>query len=553
MTLQIINHEQGVRTLARKRSVLFKSTAVWLATVMLSIAVLAGCSGKESGEKGAKPSTSPAATNSGAANPYAKHLDITWMGFNQAGGKVNDKLDSPTKKLIEQRFNVTINQVILDVHKKEPVSLYFAEGKTADYIALNIDFGFLADQGLLKKISPDKMYQFMPAWMKLLETMLEPKVLQTSMKYKGENFYVPTFNFARLQPHIMAIRKDWLDNVGIAKLPETMEEYHEVLKRFTYNDPDKNGKNDTFGSHGIQLYLRGAYGFGKSNEAFYADKNGKVYPVAISDGFKEYLKTLQAWNKEGLIDPESITDQRPQQRLKWAAGKFGILADHPSWFAASTVGNLTKMLTDKNPNAKIEFLKPFAGPSGEKASGNLYYPGATFGFAFGKDTSDEKVERIMAIKEALITDKDFYMKVFYGDEGTMYTRDQDGIVKMKPEYLTAEMINETGTHNFFGSRPRNWEEGKEETIFKADLLPYEIAMASPVKYNDVNFSTSGTNTALVKYQVAIATVASEFETNAIGGKLDIDKDWEAYKKKFLDAGGQAIVDEYQKQYDAMKK
>ncbi|WP_135552716.1 DUF3502 domain-containing protein [Paenibacillus cymbidii] len=531
-------------------------SAVWpVAAVLAGAIALSGCSGskQEAGGTSATPSNAPAASGAGAANPFAKHLDITWLGYNQAGGKVNDKLDSPTKKMIEAKFNVTINQVILDIHKKELVSLYFAEGKTADYIALNVDFGFLADQGLLKKVPQEKMYKVMPEWMKMIETMLDPKVLQSSMKYKGENYYVPTFNHARLQPHIMAIRKDWLDNVGIAKLPETMEEYHEVLKRFTFNDPDKNGKDDTFGSHGIQLYLRGAYGFGKSNEAFYADQNGKVYPVAISDGFKQYLKTLQAWNKEGLIDPESITDQRAQQRQKWAAGKFGIIADHPSWFAASTVGNLTKMLADKNPNGRIEFLQPFAGPGGEKASGNLNYPAAAFGFAFGKDTSDEKMERIMAIKEALITDNDFYMKVFYGDEGTMYTRDQDGIVKVLPEYLTVDKINELGTNNYFGNRPKNWDYVTKETIFKADRLPYELALKIPVKYNDVNFPLSGTNAAFEKYGVAIATVALEFETNAIGGKLDIDKDWEAYKKKFLDAGGQAIMEEYQKQYDAIKK
>ncbi|MFD0717029.1 hypothetical protein [Paenibacillus sp. GCM10027626] len=71
----------------------------------------------------------------------------------------------------------------------------------------------------------------------------------------------------------MGIRKDWLDNVGIDKLPETLDEYHEVLRRFTFNDPDQNGKNDMYGGHGIQLYLRGAFGFG-SGTGIYADERG---------------------------------------------------------------------------------------------------------------------------------------------------------------------------------------------------------------------------------------------------------------------------------------
>lgn len=31
------------------------------------------------------------------------------------------------------------------------------------------------------------------------------------------------------------------------EMPATIEELHDVLYAFTYNDPDQNGKNDTYG------------------------------------------------------------------------------------------------------------------------------------------------------------------------------------------------------------------------------------------------------------------------------------------------------------------
>ncbi|HMN27759.1 MAG TPA: extracellular solute-binding protein, partial [Caldilineaceae bacterium] len=41
-------------------------------------------------------------------------------------------------------------------------------------------------------------------------------------------------------------RKDWLDKVGLA-VPETLDEFGEVLRAFHTDDPDGNGTQDTWG------------------------------------------------------------------------------------------------------------------------------------------------------------------------------------------------------------------------------------------------------------------------------------------------------------------
>ncbi|HHV96155.1 MAG TPA: extracellular solute-binding protein, partial [Clostridiaceae bacterium] len=45
------------------------------------------------------------------------------------------------------------------------------------------------------------------------------------------------------------LRKDWLDNLGL-EIPKTLDEFIEVAEKFTYNDPDKNGIQDTIGLSG---------------------------------------------------------------------------------------------------------------------------------------------------------------------------------------------------------------------------------------------------------------------------------------------------------------
>ena len=41
-------------------------------------------------------------------------------------------------------------------------------------------------------------------------------------------------------------RKDWLQNTGL-KEPETIDDFYNMLKAFTYDDPDNNNLNDTYG------------------------------------------------------------------------------------------------------------------------------------------------------------------------------------------------------------------------------------------------------------------------------------------------------------------
>ena len=45
---------------------------------------------------------------------------------------------------------------------------------------------------------------------------------------------------------LMYVRKDWLDRLGLEP-PETLEEYYEVIRAFTLDDPDGNGVQDTIG------------------------------------------------------------------------------------------------------------------------------------------------------------------------------------------------------------------------------------------------------------------------------------------------------------------
>ncbi|MBO9610773.1 MAG: hypothetical protein J7639_32780 [Paenibacillaceae bacterium] len=519
--------------------------------------VLGACSGGGKEAQTSAPSASPAPSAAGSEGAFAKHLDITWVGYNLPG--VLYPKDHATKKIIEDKFNVTINQIDLDVSNGQQRNLFFAEGKTADMLSINTGLHEQEiDQGVFKELNLDDMRRKMPNHFKQLEAFIPYDVIKARTEYKGKHYGVPFTNYASFLSFVQGIRQDWLENVGIAKMPETIDEYTNVLRKFTFGDPDKNGKNDTYGMHGILgnfgSYVYGAFGVPSSSLAFYADDKGQIYPVGLSDNRKNMLKQLASWYKEGLIDPESITDTRARQRAKWKEGKFGIISDNPWWFASTTTDNLTDMVTSANPQAKIAFLKPFTGPTGQKGASNRAYANVTYGYFFGRDISDEKLDRLLAIKDYIAGNEELFIRLYYGEQGKHYDLDAEKKIVVKDPYKESANVAKEGLGQFYvASTMVNWEFQEKYLVGKADMPEYDIGRESPFFPTDVNFNYKGLNASLLQYSATLKTIADEFEIKAIAGQINIDAEWENYKKRFLSSGGEQVAKEFQKLYDESNK
>lgn len=66
------------------------------------------------------------------------------------------------------------------------------------------------------------------------------------LKVNGRIYGLPKILSSYDSVSVLFIRKDWLDNLSL-EVPKTMEDVKAIAHAFTYNDPDGNGKNDTYG------------------------------------------------------------------------------------------------------------------------------------------------------------------------------------------------------------------------------------------------------------------------------------------------------------------
>ena len=122
------------------------------------------------------------------------------------------------------------------------------------------------------------------------------------------------------------IRKDWLRNVGM-EWPKNLNETFDVMEAFAHKDPDKNGKNDTYGiavaagPSGIEVIgdCMGAHTgwVGINNEEDIA--YGLIQPE-----WKPVLQKLHELYVDKVIDPEFIQKSTDMINQDYSAQRLGL-------------------------------------------------------------------------------------------------------------------------------------------------------------------------------------------------------------------------------------
>lgn len=130
------------------------------------------------------------------------------------------------------------------------------------------------------------------------------------------------------------IRADWLKNLNL-QAPKTMADLLKISEAFTKNDPDKNGKKDTYGL-GVEKGLFGAYAdldgffegyhaYANNNNGWIKDASGNLVYGGIQPEVKTVLAQLAAMYKDGQIDKEFGVKDGAKVAETIVAGKVGIV------------------------------------------------------------------------------------------------------------------------------------------------------------------------------------------------------------------------------------
>ncbi|MBZ9535813.1 extracellular solute-binding protein [Cytobacillus oceanisediminis] len=222
------------------------------------------------------------------------------------------------------------------------------------------------------------------------------------------------------------IRKDWLEALGM-DIPETLEELYEVSKAFTEQDPDGNGKKDTYGITGSGLNafqpVFGAFEVGIPG-SFYL-KDGDLVNSYKDPDMKDALEYIQKLIDAGVVDPELVTNTGLQHQEKAFQGHYGIIfLDWPNIVKDVVVEQY------KTVNPSAEWIQ-IAGPQGPRGQfDGTWDIGQTRGYFAIPKALEKEPEKLQKIFDLLnyVSDKDGSMLVQYGLEGKHYNIEEGEVV-----------------------------------------------------------------------------------------------------------------------------
>ncbi|RAP74870.1 ABC transporter substrate-binding protein [Paenibacillus montanisoli] len=151
-----------------------------------------------------------------------------------------------------------------------------------------------------------------------------------SATFDGKLMAIPNTGSSMDGAAMIWIRKDWLDKLGLQP-PQTMADVLAISDAFTTQDPDGNGKADTYGI-AMNKDLYGGFaditGIMNSYHAYpkswIKDASGNLVYGSIQPEMKTALGVLQELYKKGQIDKEFGVKDGGKEAELTASGKIGM-------------------------------------------------------------------------------------------------------------------------------------------------------------------------------------------------------------------------------------
>ncbi|MDF2938262.1 MAG: ytcQ 2, partial [Paenibacillaceae bacterium] len=206
-------------------------------------------------------------------------------------------------------------------------------------------------------------------------------------------------------------RKDWLDALNL-KAPSTLDELNKVLEAFAQQDPDKNGKKDTFGissSSDVGGFNNYVVFNGGPNQ--WGVENGKLVPAFLTEAYKKTLSQYKHFYEAGVINQDFPSVKSAFDLInKGKAGAYiGPLDDIQTRFAD---------LTKAYPEAQLDVISLIEGPNGARVPTRGVFPPQ---FLFPKTSikSEAELTQVLGSMDKL-ADPEIQNLLKWGIEGVHY-------------------------------------------------------------------------------------------------------------------------------------
>lgn len=349
-------------------------------------------------------------------------------------------------------------------------------------------------------------------------------------------------------------RLDWLNTLGL-KEPETIDELYDMLVGFTYDDPDGNGKDDTYGL-GITQYagtwdIMQAW-FGVPN-GWGLDANGDLIPAHMTEEYNTALKWFRKVYSEGLVNPDfDLVAPGDWDTALLRSGVAGASADvvdrfrrNQEYFEGEGIPAETMIIGAVDTGLGLKTL-PTAGYADVIAISKQ------------KVKTEEELKRVLQFLNDM-NDAEMLKLVEFGYEGESYYLDENGY----GIYYTAEEMTALGVPTYVFRDGMNQilsyyvsPEENEKRLLPVPPTSEIRLLEAAVKAENANYAVTNpgasyTSKTYTELASALDPIIAEARIAYIKGTID-DVGLQEAKDQWVRTGGETVIKEMNELYQANK-
>lgn len=518
--------------------------SLWLMfVVVVSIVLLSACGDGESASK----------DNGGSAG----NTNVGEENVNNNEGNADETPEEPTKisimtilhtpetpddkvlNEIEKAANVELDiEWVPDNNYADKLNTAFATGTFPQVVTMNNPH---VDQ--FKEAIRDGQFWEIGPYIDEFENLskLKPEILD-NVRVEGKIYSI--YQGRPLSRQGVIYRKDWADNLGL-EAPTNVDEFFEMARAFTEDDPNGSGKDDTIGLTDRGDLIYGAFKtiaswFHTPNE--WGEKDGELLPEFMFDEYMEAMKFMRELRENGYMNKDFPVTSKEDQQAMFKNGTAGIYVG-----AMVDVLSMYNDAIELNPDLEYDVQNRIEGPDGEFTVWAIPGYGSQVFFPKSAIETEEELKAILAFYDKMMT-PELANLAKWGIEDEHYTV-QDGYAvqtddqgKYEREVLPFNMLT-------IGEPETN---GELEAFHE-----YEVRQKATELINDNENYLIHNPTLTLESETDIRdgdrlqTIIDDATYNFMLGEIDEDGFY-AEVEKWKEQGGNDIIREYNEARDALQ-
>lgn len=335
-------------------------------------------------------------------------------------------------------------------------------------------------------------------------------------------------------------RQDWLDAVGLE--PATnLDEFTEILRAFTFEDPDGDGQDDTWGlmstkaSSGFDTVCMW---FGAPNG--WGEKDGQLQPSFLFDEYMDGMNYLKDLYDEGILNEDFPV-------LENSGNKDGFKSEQCGTYISNCdeANTWYDYFKEQGIDATMVVTAQFETPAGKVVAPTEGHAGMLSIYT-GAVSDEENLDRCLTFLDRC---NDKYAQDLFenGIEGVDYTLNDDGTIT-KVDGQSPSLGDQDGfnqimmnvLYNGYDEKPAN-EIRKQVMNVQAENMDY--ILANPAQVLQLQSETYNSTGAQLKQ------IMDDARIQYIVGSID-EAGWEAAIANWRTMGGDKMIEEINAVYQA---